>query len=106
MRDVLGEHAETIERFAACVTRTCRWIPSRASRSYASLDLAWTANVEDAVLDHTGPTNAAEVHDPSNHRRDIRSALRSWKRRLTDDEVARIRPWTEQVASVFYEDDE
>ena len=139
MRDVLGGHAETIERFAArpqplIDQASLLWLliyervlTYRAQRPewhlvrhedlsmdpvasfeklYASLDLAWTANVEHVVLDHTGPSNAAEVHDPSNHRRDSRSALRTWKRRLSDDEVARIRSWTEPVASVFYEDDE
>ena len=73
---------------------------------YASLDLMWTSEVEAVVHEHTRAGNAVEVHDPSDHHRNSRAALKSWKRRLTQYEVDRIRSWTEPVASAFYDDDD
>jgi hypothetical protein len=71
---------------------------------YAALDLAWTPDVEAIVHDHTRSGNAVDVRDPADHRRDSRSAVHAWKRRLTGAEIDRIRSWTEPVASVFYDD--
>ena len=47
--------------------------------AYASLGLAWTPQVEEVVHEHARAGNAVQVHDPSNHRRDSRSAVGSWK---------------------------
>jgi hypothetical protein len=139
MRDVLSEHADTIERFASeprsvldqasllwslIYERVLTYREQRPEwhfvrhedlsldpvgrfeKLYASLDLTWTPQVEAVVHEHTRAGNAVQVHDPSNHRRDSRSAVGSWKRRLPPDQIERIRMWTEPVASAFYDDDD
>lgn len=139
MRDVLADHAETIERFAATpqppldqASLLWRLVYERVltyrtehpewhfvrhedlsadpvggfEKLYAGLDLPWGPEVEGVVHQHTRAGNPVEVHDPSDHTRDSRSAIGSWKRRLTPEQVARIREWTEPVASAFYGDDE
>lgn len=75
------------------------------SELYRSLGLSWTPEVEMTIREHTRPGNAVEVHDPANHRRDSRRALRAWKRHLSAGELDRIRELTEPVASALYDDE-
>jgi hypothetical protein len=73
---------------------------------YRKLDLTWTPAVEVTVKEYSAPSNPGETLDPSMHRRDSRSAMSVWKRRLSADEIERIRSGTERVAKEFYTDDD
>jgi hypothetical protein len=75
------------------------------SRLYAALNLPFTRQAEARILDSTGAGNNQElsVSHPHRTKLDSRANLENWKRRLTDDEIERIRALTEDVARRFYD---
>lgn len=75
------------------------------SRLYAALNLPFTSRAESRILDSTSAGNHPElsVSHPHRTKLDSRANLENWKRRLTDDEIERIRGLTEDVAVRFYD---
>jgi hypothetical protein len=73
---------------------------------YDGLGLTWTDTVREVIEDHSGNANPAETSDAASHKRDSRRAITAWKRRLAPEEISKIRNETEEIASVFYKDDD
>jgi Sulfotransferase family len=71
---------------------------------YQSLGLDFTSRVEQTILDSSSSENPTEVSRKKVHavKLDSRANLDNWKRRLTSDEIARIRLTTEEVAHLYY----
>ena len=75
---------------------------------YEVLGLPLTRGAESAIAAASSAGNPKEpsVERPHDIRLDSRATLTSWKRRLSDDEVDRIRNVTEETAALFYGDSE
>jgi len=73
---------------------------------FTRLDLDFTPEVESAVGEHSAPTNPGEVPVAWAYavKRDSRSAILTWKERLTPSEIERIREGCRDVAKEFYSD--
>jgi hypothetical protein len=71
-------------------------------RLFEQLGIAWDARVEELVLATSGPANPAEASRLDSVHRDSAAHIWNWKRRLTGEEVARVRARTEPLASRFY----
>jgi hypothetical protein len=71
---------------------------------YTHLGLAFNDRVEGAILQSSSADNPQEVSKKRVHatRLDSKANLENWKRRLTPEQVAQVRHYTEQVAKVFY----
>ncbi len=71
---------------------------------YRSLGLDFTPRVEQAIRNSSSSENPTEVSQKKVHavKLDSRANLDNWKRRLTSDEIARIRSLTEEVAQLYY----
>lgn len=73
---------------------------------YQSLALDFTPRVEKIVLNSSSSENPAEPSRKNIHsvKVDSRANIEVWKKRLTDDEIKRIRTITEEVSYLFYPD--
>jgi hypothetical protein len=73
---------------------------------YEALGLPLTREAENAITAASSAANPKEtsVENPHETSLDSRANLTSWKSRLTDDEVDRIRTVTEETAALFYGD--
>jgi hypothetical protein len=71
---------------------------------YASLGLEFTSQVREAILASSNSENPGELSKRSVHavRLDSRANLHNWKRRLTRDEIERVRRLPEDTAALFY----
>ncbi len=71
---------------------------------YQSLGLDFNSRVEQTILNSSSSENPTEVSQKKVHavKLDSRANLNNWKRRLTSDEIARIRRMTEEVAHLYY----
>ncbi len=71
---------------------------------YRELGLSFTQRVERKVLDSSSAENPGELSRNKVHsvKLDSRANLHNWKRRLTPDEIARVRQLTEEVARDYY----
>jgi len=71
---------------------------------YQSLGLHFSPKVERAVCDSSGAENPAEISPRSAHsvRVNSRANLDHWKRRLSTDEIERVRQITGEIAAEFY----
>lgn len=76
------------------------------ARAYESLGLAYTAKVQETIRTSSSSENPAELSSRKVHsvKLDSRANLDNWKKRLSADEIARIRDLTEDVANLFYAD--
>jgi hypothetical protein len=74
------------------------------ARAYESLGLAYTAKVEETIRNSSSSENPAELSSRKTHsvKLDSRANLDNWKKRLTEEEITRIRSITEDVASLYY----
>jgi hypothetical protein len=75
---------------------------------YATLDLDFTPNVEETILNSSSSENPAELSKKKVHavKLDSRANLENWKKRLSQDEITRIRKITGKTAKLFYSDEE
>lgn len=83
--------------------------PVRGFRElYQSLGLDFTPRAEKAVLASSSSENPTEPSKKKVHsvKLDSRASVDNWKRRLSPDEIARIRKITESVSHLFYSDEE
>lgn len=73
---------------------------------YQALSLDYTQHIEKSILDSSSSENPMELSRKKVHdvRLDSRANMSNWKKRLTDDEVNRVRQVTEDVAQLFYAD--
>lgn len=76
------------------------------ARVYESLGLAYAAQVQEMIRSSSGSENPAELSSRKVHsvKLDSRANLENWKRRLSADEIARLRDLTEDAAGLFYAD--
>ena len=75
---------------------------------YEDLGLEFSPAAERAVVLSSSPANPAELSPDKVHsvRLDSRSNLENWKRRLTADEIARVRRITGEVARLYYPEED
>jgi hypothetical protein len=76
------------------------------ARAFESLGLAYTAKVQETIRTSSSSENPAELSRQKVHavKLDSRANLDNWKKRLTADEISRIRKMTEDVSHLFYPD--
>ena len=75
---------------------------------YEALGLPLTSEAENAIAAASSAANPKEtsVEEPHETALDSRATLTSWKRRLSDQELERIRSLTGETAALFYRGDE
>jgi hypothetical protein len=75
---------------------------------YAKLGLDFTQKVEKIILNSSRSGNPRELSRKKVHavKLDSRANMDNWKKRLTEDEVKRIRGMTKDVSPLFYPDGE
>jgi hypothetical protein len=75
---------------------------------YAALDLDFTPKVEQVILNSSSSENPAELSKKNVHavNLDSRANLDNWKKRLSLDEIKRIRKITGKTARLYYSDEE
>jgi hypothetical protein len=75
---------------------------------YAKLGLDFTQKVEKIILNSSSSGNPRELSRKKVHavKLDSRANMDNWKKRLTEDEVKRIREMTKDVSPLFYPDGE
>jgi len=73
-------------------------------RLYERLGLEYTSRAEQAILESSRPDNPTELSRQRVHsvKMDSRSSLQNWKRRLSTEEVARVRQLTDGVWQTYY----
>ena len=75
---------------------------------YDTLNLTFTPKVEKAIISSSSSKNPKEGTRSSVHtvRLDSRANLESWKRGLSENEIARIRTMTASVSPLYYSDED
>ncbi|HEX2696325.1 MAG TPA: sulfotransferase [Anaerolineales bacterium] len=73
---------------------------------YTELGLNFTPRVEKTILKFSGSENPTELSKDMTHsvKLDSRANIDNWKKRLSPDEIKRIRNVTEEVVDLFYPD--
>jgi hypothetical protein len=75
---------------------------------YESLGLTFDEKVRDTILNSSSSENPTELSKKKVHsvKLDSRANMDNWKKRLTPEEITRIRKMTEDVSHLFYSDQE
>lgn len=73
---------------------------------YQASGLKFTSQVEKAILKSTSSENPTETNSAHSIRLNSRASLQSWKKRLNEEEIARIATITAEVWPYFYSQDE
>jgi hypothetical protein len=75
---------------------------------YSSLGLDFTPRVEQVILSSSSSENPGELSRKKVHgfKLDSRVNLDNWKKRLTAEEIERIRTITEEISNLYYSDAE
>jgi len=75
---------------------------------YESLGLPFDEKVQETILNSSSSENPTELSKKKVHsvKLDSRANMGNWKKRLTPEEITRIRKLTEDVSHLFYADDE
>jgi len=76
----------------------------RFERIYDRLGQVFDERAAATIREHSNPSNPAESADPADHRRDSSKSITTWKDRLSDDEIGRIRSEVESISKEFYSD--
>ena len=71
---------------------------------YRSLGLEFSPRVEKVIRESSSSENPVEGKKVHSFKLDSRANMDAWKKRLTQDEIHRIREATQEVASLFYPD--
>lgn len=71
---------------------------------YKSLNLDFTPRVEKRILNSSSSENPVELSRRQVHsvKLDSRANIENWKKRLTQEEIGRIREFTEETARLYY----
>jgi len=75
---------------------------------FKKLDLPYTKNADAAIRSTTSSANASDVTKEGKvHqlKRDSRSNITNWKKRLSKNEIDKIKSITKETADHFYSDD-
>jgi len=75
---------------------------------YESLGLIFNEKVKNTILNSSSSENPTELSKKKRHsvKLDSRANLDNWKKRLTDEEITRIRKITESISHLYYPDRE
>jgi hypothetical protein len=75
---------------------------------YETLGLTFDEKVRDTILNSSSSENPTELSRKKVHsvKLDSRANMDNWKKRLTSEEITRIRKMTENVSHLFYSDNE
>jgi hypothetical protein len=75
---------------------------------YESLGLTFDEKVRDTILNSSSSENPTELSKKKTHsvKLDSRANMDNWKKRLTSEEITRIRKLTEDVSHLFYSENE
>jgi len=75
---------------------------------YESLGLSFDEKVRETILNSSSSENPTELSKKKVHsvKLDSRANMDNWKKRLTPEEITRIRKLTEDVSHLFYSDNE
>ena len=75
---------------------------------YAYCDLTWSPTVEATIRSHSQATNVKEVPTwrHGSVKRDSDAATKTWRSRLSPEEIARVREGVAKIAARFYTDTE
>ena len=75
---------------------------------YAKLNLGFTPKIENIILNASSSENPNELSKKKVHsvKLDSRANVDNWKKRLSAEEIQRIRTLTEEVADLYYPDAE
>ena len=75
---------------------------------YECLGLTFDEKIRDAILNSSSSENPSELSKKKVHsvKLDSRANLDNWKKRLSSNEIIRIRKMTEDVSHLFYSDNE
>ena len=75
---------------------------------YTALGLEFTSRVEKTILNSSSSENPRELSRKKVHafKLDSRANVDNWKKRLTTEEIARVRWVTEEVSTLYYSDAE
>ena len=75
---------------------------------YATLGLGFTSRVEKVILNSSSSENPAELSLKKTHSVKLDSAanIKNWKKRLSVEDLKRIRNMTEGVADLYYSNEE
>jgi hypothetical protein len=71
---------------------------------YQSLGLEFTHRVEKVIQESSSSENPAEGKRVHSFKIDSRASMSNWKKRLSEDEIRRVRDLTQEVTSIFYPD--
>jgi hypothetical protein len=83
------------ERIAAAPLREYKLL-------YNRLEIPFTDHVEKRIAEFS----FVKPEDQDSQRRDSKNVIKNWQKRLTKNEIARVKEKTELVASQFYSDDD
>lgn len=75
-------------------------------RLYRALDLKFTPRAEQIILSSSSAENPVEPTRTHSIRLNSRASLQNWKKRLTQEEIARIRILTADTWPLYYTEDE
>jgi hypothetical protein len=75
---------------------------------YKALGLEFTSRVEKTILSSSSSENPRELSRKKVHaiKLDSRASVDNWKKRLTSEEIARVRWATEEISPLYYSDAE
>jgi len=75
---------------------------------YAALDLDFTPKVEQTIMNASSSENPNELSKKKVHsvKLDSRANMDNWKKRLSAEEIVRVRNKTEEIAAQFYKEEE
>lgn len=81
---------------------------ARYKALYGTLGLTFNEKVKDTILNSSSSENPRELSQKKIYsvRLDSRANVDNWKKRLTSEEINRIRKMTESVSPLFYSDNE
>jgi hypothetical protein len=71
---------------------------------FDAFGVPFSPEIERSVAGATAPGNPAEASDAGALKRDSRAGIWTWKKRLTSEEIARIRTGTQELWPSFYGD--
>ncbi|MDH5525726.1 MAG: sulfotransferase [Nitrospirota bacterium] len=73
---------------------------------FQALGESLSPEVRNVIRAHTSAENPSETEGKHEIRRDSSNLIHSWKKRLTDEEIARIREKTGSISAHFYTEDD
>jgi hypothetical protein len=74
---------------------------------FKNLNLDFTEHVKTVIQDYTDSSNPTEARkDHVFTKRDSKSNVKSWKKKLTEEEIVRLHTGVEDISKAFYSDED